>query len=189
MPRHFLRATIILCSVLMLRPALAASQIPSQPAPAPAADPKDVANPDAIIGALYEVISGPAGQKRDWDRFRSLFTPGARLIPTSVGPDGARRIRVITPDEYATMSGPRLETNGFFEREIGRTMDSFGNIAQVFSAYDSKRAASDAQPFARGINSIQLFDDGKRWWVVTIFWDSERAGSAIPAKYLKSGQP
>jgi hypothetical protein len=175
----------------MLRPASAAAQTPTAPAPAPApaltADPKDVASQDAILGALYDVISGPAG-KRDWDRFRSLFIPGARLIPTSVGPDGARQIRVIAPDEFATMSAPQLEASDFFEREIGRTSDSFGTVAHVFSAYDSKRAASDAQPFARGINSIQLFDDGKRWWVVTIFWDSERGGNVIPSKYLRGGQ-
>jgi hypothetical protein len=94
---------------------------------------------------------------------------------------------MITPDEYATMSGPVLEERGFFEREIGRVTEQFGNVAHVFSTYDSKNALSDAQPFARGINSIQLLNDGRRWWVITIFWDSERADNAIPAKYLNRG--
>lgn len=150
------------------------------------ARPEDVASIDAIIAALYDVISGPAGQKRDWDRFRSLFAEGARLIPTGRRPDSTRVMRVITPDEYATNIGPQLENGGFFEREIGRRTEVFGNVAHVFSAYDSKRTPADAAPFARGINSIQLFNDGKRWFVVTIFWDSERAGNRIPAELQKT---
>ena len=147
----------------------------------------DVASVDAIIAALYDVISGPAGQKRDWDRFRSLFAPGARLIPTGRRQDGAHGMRVITPDEYATNIGPQLENGGFFEREIGRRTERFGAVAHVFSAYDSKRTAADTVPFARGINSIQLFNDGRRWWVVSIFWDSERRDNPIPADIL--GRP
>jgi hypothetical protein len=96
-------------------------------------------------------------------------------------------MRTITPDEYATMVGPRLESNGFFEREIGRRAEQFGGIAHVFSTYDSKRLATDSVPFARGINSIQLFNDGRRWWVVTIFWDSERPDNPLPSTYL--GRP
>lgn len=161
------------------------TRVLSAPMPASTARPQDVASIDAIIGALYDVISGPAGQKRDWDRFRSLFAPNARLIPTGRRPDGSQVMRVLTAEEYATSVGPQLENSGFFEREIGRRADQFGGIAQVFSAYDSKRQATDSVPFARGINSIQLLNDGKRWWVVTIFWDSERPDNPIPAAYLR----
>lgn len=153
----------------------------------PAARAQDVESIDAIIAALYDVISGPAGQARDWPRFHSLFIPGARLIPTRVTPDNEVRHRVMTAEDYANSSGPVLEENGFFEREIGRTTERFGNIAHVFSAYDSKRTLADPEPFARGINSIQLLYDGTRWWVVSIFWDSERAGNPIPARYLGTG--
>jgi hypothetical protein len=170
---------------LPLAPLALASQVTPSPAP-PAANPKDVASTDAIIAALYDVISGPAGQKRDWDRFRSLFVSGARLVPTGLGQDRKPRIRTLSPDEYAA-GGTRMEAAGFFEREIGRTAETFGNVTHVFSAYESKHAANDEKPFARGINSIQLFNDGARWWVVTIFWDSEREGNSIPAKYL--GKP
>lgn len=151
---------------------------------ATAARAQDVESIDAIIATLYGVISGPAGQARDWNRFHSLFIPGARLIPTGVTPENVVRHRVMTPEEYATTSGRMLEERGFFEREIGRTTERFGNIAHVFSAYDSKWTAEDPEPFARGINSIQLLHDGTRWWVVTIFWDSERAGNPIPERYL-----
>ena len=140
---------------------------------------------DAILKALYDVISGPAGQKRDWDRFNSLFIPNARLIPTGRAQDGTVRHRVMTPAEYQATSGPMLEQQGFFERESSHVTETYGNITHVFSTYESRRTASDEKPFMRGINSIQLLNDGKRWWVVTIFWDSERADNPIPEKYLR----
>jgi len=149
-----------------------------------AADPKDVASQDAIIAALYDVISGPACQARDWDRFRSLFVPGARLIPTGFT-SGKAVTRVMTPDEYATMSGANLERNGFFEKEISRTGETFGAVTHAFSTYESRRKADDAKPFARGINSIQLSNDGSRWWIVTVYWQGERPDSPIPSQYLK----
>ena len=156
------------------------------PPPTPAARPQDVASLDAIVAALYDVISGPAGQKRDWARFESLFLPGAgRLIGTGQRADGTVGYRVMTPADYQAGSGPQLETNGFFEREISRVTDSFGNVTHLFSTYESLRTAADPKPFARGINSIQLLNDGKRWHIVSIFWDSERANNQIPAKYLK----
>ena len=179
------RPFYLLAAALICAAPLDAQTTPASPATPPAAKPADVASVDAIMKALYDVISGPAGQKRDWDRFRSLFAPGARLIPTQRRFDSVQVMRTMTPDEYALTSGPNLEANGFFEREIGRAQDVFGAIAHVFSAYDSKRLPTDAQPFARGINSIQLLNDGKRWWVVTVYWDSERPDSRIPEKYLR----
>lgn len=149
---------------------------------APAQDyTKDTASEDAILGALYEVISGDVGVKRDWARFRNLFAPGARLIPIG----GAQGARVLTPDDYANVNASRLEETGFHEREIARKTERFGNLVHVFSTYESKRKLSDEKPFARGINSIQLRYDGKRWWVQTVMWESERAGNPIPAAYLK----
>ena len=168
----------------ILLPAVLRAQVATDSTP-PKANPADVASVDAIIASLYDVISGPAGQARDWNRFRSLFAPGARLIPTRRAPGAPPRPGVLTPDEYAQRAGPSLTQNGFFEHEIGRSIDRFGAIAQLFSAYESKRTASDAKPFARGINSIQLFDDGTRWYVVTIYWDGERPDNPIPEKYLR----
>lgn len=165
------------------------SPTPGQPAaqipPTPVANPMDVATMDSTIAALYDVISGPAG-KRDWDRFRSLFIPGARLIPTGVRPTGEAGSRVMTVDDYAQRNGPFFEKNGFFEREAARRTEAFGNIAQIFSTYESRHAKDDAKPFQRGINSIQLMNDGKRWWIVTVFWQGEDEKHPLPEKYLKS---
>ena len=152
---------------------------------APAANASDVASMDSIVAALYDVISGPAGKKRDWDRFQSLFIPGARLIPTGKRQSGEIGSRVSTAEGYAAANNKFLEENGFFEKEIARRTESFGNIAHVFSTYESRHKAEDAKPFARGINSIQLMNDGKRWWIVTVFWQGEGPDNPLPEKYLK----
>jgi hypothetical protein len=136
---------------------------------------------ESIIRAVYEVISGPAGP-RDWQRFRSLFAEGARLIPMRVTPEGSVP-RVMTPDEYAKSAGANFEKNAFFESEISRKVETFGSITHVFSTYESRRSFGE-KPFARGINSFQLVKDGKSWKVMTILWDAEREGNPIPEKYL-----
>ena len=153
------------------------------------ADPKDVESLDSIMKAVYEVISGDAGKLRDWDRFRSLFHKDARLIPSGKNAQtGVIGARVLTPEDYVKNSGPYLEKNGFHEREIARHVDRYGNIAQVFSTYASFHKSDDKDPFMRGINSFQLLNDGKRWWVVTIYWQQETPENLIPKEYLKSGK-
>jgi hypothetical protein len=159
----------------------------AQSGPAPEARKEDVASMDAILAALYDVISGPAGQARDWNRFRSLFAPGARLIPTGRTPEGQARITVSDPEGYITRSSAAL-SQGFFEKEISREVDRFGAIAHVFSTYEARRKADDTQLLARGINSIQLFNDGTRWWIVSIYWQAERPDTQIPAEYLPKGR-
>jgi hypothetical protein len=158
-------------------------QVSVTPAAPPSANPADVASPDAILAATYDVISGPAG-KRDWDRFRSLFLPGARLIAVQKGKDGNLAARVFTPEDYITRGSPYFEKNGFFERESARHADRYGNIMQIFSTYESRHDGKDAAPFARGINSFQLFFDGTRWWVVTIYWEEETPDTPLPKEFL-----
>ena len=151
----------------------------------PKAKPEDVKSVDAIIAALYDVISGPKGKARDWDRMRSLFIPDARLIPSRVNKDTQQvDAIVLSIDGYIARSSTTMTTNGFFEHSIHNEVEQFGNIAHVWSTYESRHNADDATPFARGINSIQLLKDGDRYWIVNIFWDSERPDSPIPAKYL-----
>lgn len=147
---------------------------------------EDVGSLDAIIHALYQVISGPAGETRNWDRMRTLFTAEARLIATGKKQDGSMGRRVMTLEEYIATAGPYLEKEGFFEKEIARTKDEYGSVVHIFSSYESRKRADDQQPFARGINSIQLWNDGKRWWILSVFWQAETADNPIPEKYLKS---
>lgn len=151
--------------------------------PMPAAKPDDVKSIDAIMAAVYDVISGPAGE-RDWNRFKSLFIPEGRLIPVGM-PSGATtaRYRVLSPDDYVNRAGGSFKQNGFFENEVSRKQEQYGHIAHVFSTYESHRAKGD-KPFARGINSFTLFNDGQRWYVVQIMWDTENPNQPIPEKYL-----
>lgn len=146
---------------------------------------KDVESVDAIIAALYNVISGPAGEARNWNRMRSLFLPEGKLVATAVRPTGEVVKRVLTVEEYINSNGPVLEKNGFFEKEIHRKQEVYGHIAHCFSTYEARRTAADAEPFMRGINSIQLYNDGKRWWILTVFWQTENKDLLIPKEYLK----
>jgi hypothetical protein len=175
--------TVVLSAALLLPTAHGHAISAQTPAATPGARPADVATPDAIIAAVYASISGPAGQPRDWGRFRSLLIPGARLIPSMRRAPGATTPVVWSAEEYIVAAGAGLERQGFFEREVQRTTDAFGAILHAFSTYDSRRTP-EGQPFARGINSFQLYNDGARWWIVTIFWDAETADKPIPAKYL-----
>ncbi len=182
MQRRFALVPLValMATILFLNVPLAA-QVSEGPPPA---NPADVESVDAIIAAVYDVISGPAGQPRDWDRMRSLFVPGARLIPTFRDSTGARALRVQSVEDWIAVADRPLVQNGFFERELHRVTEQYGNIVHLFSAYDSKRTR-DSEPFARGINSFQLLNDGHRWWVVTIFWQGESPDNPIPAKYLQ----
>ena len=151
------------------------------------ADPADVSSIDAIMKAAYDVISGDAGQKRDWERMRTLFHRDARLIPSGKNPQtGVFGARALSPDDYIKRNEPFFAKEGFYEREVARRTDIYGNIAQVFSTYESFHSMSDKKPFMRGINSFQLLNDGKRWWIMTIFWQAETPENPIPKTYLKS---
>jgi hypothetical protein len=157
--------------------------------PAAAAD-RDGATVDAALLALYESVSHPNDAEPDWKRMRNLFLPVGMLIPpkrpsedmfTVLDVDGFRdRVR-----EYAVTAKKKGDSTAFFEKEISRKLDCFGNVCQAFSTYEARRAPSDEKPFTSGINSIQLVNDGKRWWVASVVWDTERPNNPIPAEYQK----
>ncbi len=144
---------------------------------------KDVQSIDNLMEALYASISGEKGEPRDWDRFRNLMLPGSRLIPTASGKDGKNTYQIMTPEEFVQNTDRYFVENGFYEYEINREEQHYGRIVHVMSTYGSKRSESDAEPFNKGINSIQLFNDGERWWVVTIYWAHESDDNPIPERY------
>lgn len=174
----------LLAAALMVAVSGAAAQQPAAPA-LPAAAAADVQSVDAILGALYDVISGDSGVARNWDRFRSLFAPGARLIPVGRRQAGAFGASALTPEDYITRAGPALQ-RGFHEREVARRTETFGRLLHAFSTYESRRRQADAVPFQRGINSIQLYHDGTRWWVMSVMWWAESPESPLPGRYLMS---
>ncbi len=150
----------------------------------PDADPADVESVDAIIAAVYGVISGEAGEVRDWDRFLTLFHPEAKLIPTACNPEtGECGMNHFSPQQYIEVATPYFMQNGFFETERHRVEEYYGSMAHVFSTYDSFQSASDTEAFNAGINSFQIFNDGSRWWIMNIFWQDQNSAGPIPAEY------
>lgn len=150
------------------------------------ADPADVATIDAIITASYDVISGPAGD-RDWDRERSLFHPDSRHMPTHPNAHGGSDVDVTDVESFIQKSSAFFATTPFYEYEIARTTQRFGDIAHVFSTYAWGRT-KDGPVGGRGINSFQLLFDGERWWIVSVYWAQESADTPIPPEYLPAGE-
>jgi len=142
---------------------------------------EDVASVDAIMHAIYDVISGPADQARDWNRFKNLFTADAKLIPTRKQENGKVTYRYWTPDDYVKMF--TANRTAFFEKELSRKTEAYGNIVHVFSTYET-RSAQDGPITNRGINSFQLLKDNGRYYIMNIFWSAESDGFELPAKYL-----
>jgi hypothetical protein len=146
----------------------------------PAPKPDDVRSLDAIVAAAYSSISGPAGP-RDWNRFRSLFLPQARFTQVGKNPDGSTFIISWNEEEFIRDAGMIFSKDPFYENGLVNLPQSYGGMTQVFSSYESKRTP-DGKAFERGVNSFQVLNDGKRWWIVSIFWDSERPDNPLPAK-------
>jgi hypothetical protein len=156
----------------------------------PKARPADVQTVDGLIAALYDVISGPAGKPRDWDRFRSLFLPDGRLgvirhPPLAQTKSIPEDVVFLTPQDYIDRDDPFFKSNGFFERGIANRVEEFGNLVSVWSTYESRHTADDPKAFVRGINSLQIVKAQGRYWVASIIWDDERSGATLPEKYLK----
>jgi hypothetical protein len=145
----------------------------------------DVATVDGIMAALYDTISGPAGKVRDWDRLRSLFRNDGRMVVHSAGKDGVINTRVLSLEDYITRVTPVFAKEGFYESELARKGEEFGQIAQVFSTYEARHAPAD-KPFVRGINSIQLVNDGQRWWISQLLWQPVGQNTPLPERYLKA---
>ena len=145
---------------------------------------KDVASIDAIINAIYDVISGPAGAK-DWERERFLIHPAARMMPGSPAAEPPTPgLKVMTTEQFIEYAGPRLLSEDFYEYETGREEFRFGRWVHVVSAYASAHGL-DQPPFARGINDIQLWFEGGRWWVMTVLWDWQDEANPIPDRFLR----
>ena len=137
--------------------------------------PEDVSSTEAIIRRAYAFLSGRADEARDWESWKALHAPGARLIPLEKGPDGALVARVYSPEEFIASRSPFLAQHGFYEWETARREDRFGAFAHVWSSYDAAATMHGTPIIRRGVNSIQLWFDGARWWIVSVMWDAVAA--------------
>ena len=138
----------------------------------------DLAGIDAAIRGVYEVISGPPGQKRDFDRMRTLFAPGATL--KAIGPKG---LRGGTVEDYISRNAEVLEKDGFTERELGRRVELWGGLATAWSAYDGRTASGSFHE--RGINSFQLVKVDGKWLVASILWQEETPDNPLPKDLVR----
>ena len=138
----------------------------------------DLAAIDKAVVGVYEVISGPPGQKRDFDRMRAMFVPGATM--RAIGPKG---VRGGTVEDYINRNSAILEKEGFTERELGRRVELWGNLATAWSAYDGRTANGSFHE--RGINSIQLVKVDGKWLVASILWQEEMPQFPLPADLIK----
>jgi hypothetical protein len=161
-----------------------AQAIPDLASQVPAPKAEDVKSMAGLLRGIYDVISGPAGD-RDWNRLRSLFVPQARFTQTTKAPDGSVVVNLLGVDDFVAMAGDVFKKEPFYENAIVNRAQTYGNVTQVFSSYESRHAPGE-KPFERGINSIQLINDGKRWWVLSILWDEERPDNPLPPEFAHS---
>ena len=138
---------------------------------------------DSTITTLYKVISGEKGEVRNWELFKYLFSPDAKLIPTMTR-EGVHKAIYMSAQDYINSSGKMLIDIGFFEKEIYREVHRFGNIAQVFSTYQAFNHESKTTPIMSGINSIQMMYDNNRWWIINILWQQASKNNPIPKEFL-----
>lgn len=145
----------------------------------------DVTTVDGIIHNLYSIISGPAGEQRDWNAFKNLFAPDARMYIAVPGKNNNSTLKSITPDEYAMRNQTRLSDIGFNETELYRITNAYGAGTQVFSTYESHFTNSNGEEeITKGINNIQLYFDGSRYYITSIFWDANAKNIEVPERYL-----
>lgn len=172
--------------LLLLGSALPLPLLLQSPAPAPAGPQEPAAAAEEprwedALASVYALISGPAGQARDWDAFRSLFAPGANLMVSVPAPAGGSRLITLTPDEYVQRSGAMIEAAGFTERETGRRVERFGNVVHVWSAYEGRGKMAGKDEVLVGINSFQFVRTAEGWKVANLLWEQERPDNPVPA--------
>lgn len=146
---------------------------------------KDVQSIESIMTALTDVISGSADDERDWQRFSYLFAEDAKLIPTQKTATGEVVYNYWTPAEYIEMYKKNRGGTAFYEQELFRITESFGNIAHCFSTY-AVRTKENGEIERRGINSIQLLKAKDRWYIMNVFWSNEQQNEVLPDKYLSN---
>jgi hypothetical protein len=143
----------------------------------------DVSTLDGIMKAYYEVVSVKVGEKISYQRDSMLHSLNALVGLPSTGKDGKFKLNLMSLKEYHRLADAGLEKEGFYEKEISRKVEHFGSIYHVWSTYESRNTVA-GPVIDRGINSIELFYDGTRFWITSWSFDSETKQHQIPKEYL-----
>lgn len=134
---------------------------------------------DSIIARMYETVSFEPGTRPDWSEENELFAPGARVV--RVNDDGVFAFDLPAYQRDFDRMIDSGQMTSFWEAEIWRETRLFGDVAQVLSAYEMRRTRN-GPPIGRGVNSIQLFRQGGRWWISAMVWRREGQNVSIPEK-------
>jgi len=132
-----------------------------------------------LIDEMYALISGPGGRVRDWERQRQLFMPGTRMIRTRIDGQGRPEPEVLRLEDYGANYEQLMGGRDFFEVEIRNTIQVFGRVAQVFSAYEAFADQARQQRLKRGVNVIQFYRFDEGWKIIAMAWDDERPGLSL----------
>ena len=130
----------------------------------------DVGTLDGIIKAYYNVISIRKGEKINFERDSLLHIPGVRVGSAGIDAKGAPVLHYTSLKQYHRESDAYMEKNGFYEHETSRQVQNIRNIYHVWSSYE-ERYTPDGKVIGQGINSIELYFDGKRFWILGWFYD------------------
>lgn len=147
------------------------------------AGPEDWASPEAIVHALYEVISADAGETRDWNRYRALFFDDARF---AVAMDSriASGIIAMGNEEMVAQTESAYGSTGYHEQGLVTRVEQHGRMASVMSIFEVRLRRDDAQPLMRGLNHFQVLNDGERWWIISSVGVIESESSPLPAEFV-----
>lgn len=176
----FLVSSLVSSLVLPASAQAAPNRLGATPACGNAAPDEDSRSPESLVLALYQIVSGPAGAPKDWARMARLFAPGALVTPTLHGSGFLAAPQ--RPDQFAELNDRVFGQRAFYERELAQRTERYGHIAHVWSSFDV-RDGLDMAPRARGVNSFQLMDDGKRWCILSATWDIETPDHPLPPQF------
>jgi len=143
---------------------------------------EDVSTINGIMKATYETVSGEAGAKRQWERDLSLHDPNAIYSFRFHDSEGKLQQTTMSINDFHKESFSMVMKTAFYENEINREVRVFGNIAHVWSTYET-RLEKNGPVMRRGINSVQLYYEEGRWWILSWTFDKERADRKIPQTF------
>ncbi len=144
----------------------------------------NVSSVDSIVSSIYQIVSGEKGEERDWELHKTIFHPEARIITNYVDENGEYQIYFLSVDEYMDQYKDYFKNNFLFERDVNREIERFGNMAHVFSTFESYEKSGDSIPYKKGTASIQLYNDGERWYVLNMYYKNESENEKVPERYL-----
>lgn len=180
-PASLLIKWILIAALYLPASLCLAGNVPVRDIPA---RPEDVGTLDGLMRAFYAVVNIDPAEARQWDRDRTLYVPWIRFVATATDQNGQVKVTRWTHQQYVEATEP-LVAGGFKEWEISRRTQQYGNIAHIDSTYAGEVTGDGKVETFRGVNSIEAYFDGTRWWISSVTWMSESPSHPIPQRYFE----